>query len=299
MSTASLGVHELMFNEQYFVKSHAFLTFTILIVPGLLASLIIIPINMLTFNISTITISKISYFIIAALCFFILTFFMSFLLREDPKNMGMHDEIVLKKIKTFSQWKIIILIMFGLTIYLIYYLMNSQFFNYRISNIDQRWHVYKTLFTTLPQVIGVFLLGWWLYYFFSANIALYFGFGIYIVSIMISLVTNNIYAVLISQILSNIAFGICSFVVYSLVLDWNYRQLMPITGIYASCIAILTCSVDLLDSFINYNLITLNNEIMFYIGNSIALLTVISLIFIMLFSSNYWVTEKHNVLMTK
>ena len=213
--------------------------------------------------------------------------------------MGMHDEIVLKKIKTFSQWKIIILIMFGLTIYLIYYLMNSQFFNYRISNIDQRWHVYKTLFTTLPQVIGVFLLGWWLYYFFSANIALYFGFGIYIVSIMISLVTNNIYAVLISQILSNIAFGICSFVVYSLVLDWNYRQLMPITGIYASCIAILTCSVDLLDSFINYNLITLNNEIMFYIGNSIALLTVISLIFITLFSSNYWVTEKYHVLITK
>lgn len=74
---------------------------------------------------------------------------------------------------------------------------------------------------------------------------------------------------------------------------------MPITGIYASCIAILTCSVDLLDSFINYNLITLNNEIMFYIGNSIALLTVISLIFITLFSSNYWVTEKHNVLMIK
>ncbi|WP_286642117.1 hypothetical protein [Spiroplasma ixodetis] len=91
-----------MFNEQYFVKSHAFLTFTILIVPGLLASLIIIPINMLTLNISTITISKISYSIIAALCFFILTFFMSFLLREDPKNMGMHDEIVLKKIKTMK-----------------------------------------------------------------------------------------------------------------------------------------------------------------------------------------------------
>ncbi|WJG69634.1 hypothetical protein SIXOD_v1c05480 [Spiroplasma ixodetis Y32] len=46
--------------------------------------------------------------------------------------------------------------MLGLTIYLIYYLMDSQFFNYKISNIDQRWHVYKTLFTTLPQVIGVF-----------------------------------------------------------------------------------------------------------------------------------------------
>lgn len=139
-----------------FCKITCFLTFTILIVPGLLASLIIIPINMLTLNISTITISKISYFIIAGLCFFILTFFISFLLREDPKNMGMHDEIVLKKIKTISQWKIIILIMFGLTIYLIYYLMNSQFFNYKISSIDQRWHVYKILFTTLPQVIGVF-----------------------------------------------------------------------------------------------------------------------------------------------
>lgn len=71
---------------------------------------------------------------------------------------------------------------------------------------------------------------------------------------------------------------------------------MPITGIYAKCIAILTCGVDILDSLINYNLISLNSKNIFYIGHSIALLTVISLVFTTIFFSNYWMTEKNNIL---
>lgn len=158
MSAASLGVHELMFNEQYFSKSHAFLTFTILIVPGLLASLIIVPINIFIFNVATITINKLNYYLIIGLCFIILTFFLSFWLRENPKNIGRHEQIVLKKIKTFAYWKIISLITIGLAIYLIYYLTTSRFFNYKIISIDQNWISYKLLFTTLPQVASIFFI---------------------------------------------------------------------------------------------------------------------------------------------
>lgn len=59
---------------------------------------------------------------------------------------------------------------------------------------------------------------------------------------------------------------------------------MPITGIYAAFIAILTCGVGIIDDFNDYNLISINNKNVFY------------LVLTTIFSANYWITEKYDVL---
>ncbi|WP_375317358.1 hypothetical protein [Spiroplasma endosymbiont of Virgichneumon dumeticola] len=127
MSLGSLSVHELMFNEQYFSKSYSFLTFTMLSIPPLLASLLVNGI------IGTVVIDinnnfKRNIIFGLGIGFLFLSLILSFLLKEKSRNMGMHNLFVLKEIKPFQIKKIVILIVIGLSIYIVYYLLNNHYF---------------------------------------------------------------------------------------------------------------------------------------------------------------------------
>ncbi|WP_342276609.1 hypothetical protein [Spiroplasma endosymbiont of Nebria brevicollis] len=194
MSLGSLSVHELMFNEQYFSKSHAFLTFTMLSIPPLLSSLLVNGI------IGTVVIDVDNNFkqrIILGLGigFLCISLILSFLLKE---------------IRPFQVKKIVILIVIGVSIYSVYYLMNNNYFNYKNDMIthNETLKPYSLLINYLPQVVGAFILGWWLYYYFNAQFTLIVSFSLWLLGIVINYASTNLYAHIIS-----LAFGSTSFVI--------------------------------------------------------------------------------------
>ncbi|WP_308150154.1 hypothetical protein [Spiroplasma sp. AdecLV25b] len=288
-----------MFNEQYFSKSYSFLTFTMLSIPPLLASLLVNGI------IGTVVIDinnnfKRNIIFGLGIGFLFLSLILSFLLKEKSRNMGMHNLFVLKEIKPFQIKKIVILIVIGLSIYIVYYLLNNNYFNYKNDMIthNETLKPYRLLITYLPQVLGVFILGWWLYYYFNAQFTLIVSFSLWLLGIVINYVSTNLYAILYAHIIFSLAFGSTSFVIYSSVLDWNYRQRSPLTGIYSTIITITTFSNDLFISYVNNGIINnvkINSEL-FYFSNIFSLVVIVSLIVATAFTHNYWLSEKYDKL---
>lgn len=267
MSTSALGVHQLMFNEQNFKINKGFLSYTLLFVPTLLSNLLIYPIQY-HFAISNNNLSH--YFLIffsIVLISTIISFTLSFFLKETKNDIGIYDDFVLSKIKSYELKHFVTLVALAFLFFLVYYFSTNSFLNYKLADLSKSiFKPYLPLINGGSEVIGVFVIGYFLFNFLGIRKTLAVSLGVWIIAFLFLLFFNNIYVSAVVLLFINFSYGIIIFILYSLVLEWNYRQTAPLTGIYSAIVAVLTLVNNLLTSLFstgNITITTIHSHVLF------------------------------------
>lgn len=231
LGASCIGTYQLLFNEQYDVKSHQFLTISILSIPPLLADLLSSPITSLIRSAAERWSTQydkdiLKYAWVIGLSIVVITFILTFFIKED-KSLVFKDNISKQQIKTKNEW--IYFYMLAVLGFLIAFVKFSNSGSIAVTHVQElakllnypssgsyEGYIYISLLFSISQLAGGLITGMVLIKRFSKLFIFCLGSGIWIIYEILCLFVYNPYAYLGVHMLNGFAYGI----LYNLILGF-------------------------------------------------------------------------------